>query len=93
MKTYLISYDLNKPGQDYDPLYAAIKALSSGWWHCLDSTWVIKHSGPAAAIRDALASYLDASDDLLVVHLSGEGAWRGFVDKCSSWLVDSLGNS
>lgn len=93
MKTYLISYDLNKPGQDYAPLYEAIKALSSGWWHYLDSTWVVKHSGPAAAIRDALARYLDASDELLVVHLSGEGAWAGFTDKASSWLMDNLSNS
>jgi hypothetical protein len=27
MATYLIGYDLNRPGQDYEDLFAAIKAL------------------------------------------------------------------
>ena len=36
----LISYDLNKPGQNYDKLYAKIKELRT-WWHYLDSTWIV----------------------------------------------------
>lgn len=90
MKSYLIGYDLNRPGQDYDDLFAAIKAEASGYWHHLDSTWIIKSDSTAAAIRDALKPHLDKNDELLVAKLSGEGAWAGFNDSGSKWLKDNL---
>lgn len=89
MNTYLITYDLMKPGQDYDDLHEAIKKLGT-WWHCLDSTWIVKHAGPAMTIRDALRQHTDANDKLLVVLLSGEGAWANFDATCSKWLKDNL---
>lgn len=89
MATYLIGYDLNRPGQTYDDLFTAIKELGS-WWHHLDSTWIIKHPGPATSIRDDFARYLDGNDELLVVQLSGEGAWQDFADRGSQWLKDNL---
>lgn len=90
MASYLIGYDLNAPGKDYTKLIDAIKALGSNWWHCLDSTWIIKHEGPSTAIRDALTPLLDPNDELLVALLAGEAAWRGFGDQCSKWLKDNL---
>ena len=92
MKSYLIGYDLNKPREnnDYKDLIDKIKTLSATRWHCLDSTWIIKTDQPAKIIRDALAPYLDSGDELLVVHLSGEGAWKGFDDACSTWLSSNL---
>jgi hypothetical protein len=90
MASFLIGYDLNKTGKDYAGLIEAIKRLGSNWWHCLDSTWIIKHAGPTTVIRDALTPYIDANDELLVVGLTGEGAWRGFDDECSGWLKNNL---
>lgn len=90
MATYMIGYDLNTPGKDYAKLIEAIKRVGSNWWHCLDSTWIIKHDGPSTTIRDALAPYLDSNDELLVACLTGEGAWRGFDNDCSSWLKSNL---
>lgn len=87
--SYLISYDLNAPGKNYDQLYDAIKSLG-GWWHHLDSTWIVTHAGPATAIRDKLKPYLDHNDKLLVVHCSGEAAWTGFNSSGSQWLKDHL---
>jgi hypothetical protein len=86
----MIGYDLNAPGKDYTKLIEAIKNVGSNWWHCLDSTWIIKHNGPATAIRDALTPFLDGNDELLVARLTGEAAWRGFNDECSNWLKDNL---
>ena len=40
MATYMIGYDLNRPGQDYPALIDAIKRLGT-WWHHLDSTWIV----------------------------------------------------
>lgn len=89
MNNYLIGYDLNKEGQDYDTLIEQIKNLGS-WWHCLDSTWIIRTNTSAKDIRDHLNNYIDDNDELLVVCLTGEGAWAGFSDKCSKWLIDNL---
>lgn len=93
MKTYLIGYDLNKAGKNYTDLIEKIKTLSATRWHCLDSTWIIKTNSSASAIRDTLKPYIDSDDELLVVHLSGEGAWVGFSKDCSEWLRNNLPNT
>jgi hypothetical protein len=59
MKSYLIGYDLNKTGQDYTTLINKIKTLGT-WWHCLDSTWIIKSNSTAVQIRDTLKSLIAA---------------------------------
>lgn len=88
-KSYLIGYDLNKSGQDYTTLIEAIKKLGT-WWHCLDSTFIVKSSSSAALIRDHLNQFIDSNDELLVVCLTGEGAWTGFSKECSDWLKNNL---
>jgi len=89
MTTCLITYDLNRPGQNYNDLFEAIKAIGT-WWHCLDSTWIVKSNLTAVQIRDSLSTKIDKNDSLLVVVLSGVGAWTGFSDDCSNWLKDNL---
>jgi hypothetical protein len=37
-----------------------------------------------------LLNYIDSNDALLVVLLSGEGAWFGIDDDGSKWLKDNL---
>jgi hypothetical protein len=90
MKTYMIGYDLNKPGKDYDGLIEAIKAMFDTWWHHLDSTWLVRTDLSAVDIRDALKAYLDSSDELLVSRISPDAAWTGFSSRGSSWLKDNL---
>jgi len=92
MRTYLIGYDLNKTGQDYTDLIAGIKKIGA-WWHCLDSTWIVKTNSTAVQIRDFLSPLIDSNDELLVAHLSGESAWVGFDDQCSSWLTNNIQNT
>jgi hypothetical protein len=90
MSTYMIGYDLNRPGQNYQNLFDAIKAQSKLWWHHLDSTWIITSDKSAKEIRDALVPHIDRNDELLVAKLSGEAAWWGFNEQGSSWLKDNL---
>jgi hypothetical protein len=89
MCVYMVGYDLNKPTQNYKDLIDALKAYGT-WWHHLDSTWIIETDQTASAIRDNLAQYLDSNDELLVAAISAPGAWKGFNDKGSSWLLDHL---
>ncbi|MEQ1156603.1 hypothetical protein [Acinetobacter sp. BMW17] len=88
--SYLIGYDLNKSGQDYSLLIEKIKEIANGYWHHLDSTWIIKHPGTATDIRDVLAPFIDSNDELLVVKLAREAAWKGFNARGSEWIKTNL---
>ncbi|MEO4149250.1 hypothetical protein ABH289_08440 [Acinetobacter pittii] len=90
LNSYLIGYDLNRPGQNYSGLHEKIKEISNGYWHNLDSAWIIKHTGPSTSIRDALLPYIDKNDELLVVLLNREAAWNGFSKTASDWLINYL---
>lgn len=88
MTKLLISYDLNSPGRNYEPLWEAIKALGA-WWHYLDSTWIVITNQSATTARDALKPLTDANDELLVVDITGSAtAWKGFSDHASTWLTE-----
>jgi hypothetical protein len=91
MTTFAIGYDLHpSKGETYDELIEAIKQVGSNWWHHLDSTWVVVSDRTAVQIRDSLLSHLKSDDQLLVIRLSGEGAWTGFNEKGSGWLKTNL---
>jgi hypothetical protein len=91
MAVYMIGYDLNRPGQDYKDLIDAIKAVANGWWHCLDSTWLINSTQSASSIRNTLQPHIDKSDELLVSEITkGNSAWTGFDQQCSDWLKNNL---
>jgi len=90
MKSFMISYDLGKPRRDYEGLITAIQQLAENWWHCLESTWIVKSTLSADAIRDRLDRYLDSSDKLLVSVVSPPAAWTGFGKDCSDWLKTNL---
>ena len=66
---YMISYDLNKPGQNYSDLYKAIKKCGV-WWHHLDSTWLVDSKFTVDEITNHLLKFMDKNDFLLVFHLA-----------------------
>lgn len=80
----MISYDLNKPGQNYSELYKAIKNLGS-WWHYLDSTWLIDSSFTAIKISEHLRTHMDKNDSLLVFKL-GKGHDGWLEQKAWDWI-------
>lgn len=91
MNAILIGYDLNKSGQNYDQLLDAIRAQFPNYWHCLDSTWIVKTNATPVEVRDWLQSYIDANDELFVVDITGKAAaWTGFVGNCNDWLKNNL---
>lgn len=85
----LIGYDLRKPGQNYEPLFAEIRSLGE-WWHCLDSTWIVKTSLTVEEVRNRLRTQMDTNDQLLVIAASAPAAWYLTNPVCSQWLVDNL---
>jgi hypothetical protein len=77
MAKYLISYDLDKPGQDYPRLIKELERL--GATRVLYSEWVWQSTSTAVEIRDYLKSFIDSNDMLLVVALTGEAAWTSLL--------------
>ncbi len=90
MRTMLVAYDLNRPGQNYPGFYEALKTVPL-WWHYLDSTWLLRTNESAAELRNRLMSHIDAGDELLVIDVTNpEAAWSGFDDEASQWIRDYL---
>lgn len=76
MAKYIIDYDLNKQGKNYDGLIDAIKSYSS-WAKICRSSWAIYTTDTTAQIRDNLQQYIDNNDVLFVSKMEGEwAAWN-----------------
>jgi hypothetical protein len=83
-KVYIVSYDLNVPGQDYKGLYDELKK-STNWWHYLDSTWLIYTSHSAEKLFDRLSPHLDKSDRILVIRVTNE--YQGWLtEEAWQWI-------
>jgi hypothetical protein len=65
MPVYVVSYDLNRPGQNYPELWAALRELQAQ--RILQSQWAVRARGDAAALRDWLWRHMDGTDRLLVM--------------------------
>lgn len=78
MPVYCVSYDLNKSGQNYDDLYQSLES-SAGWWHYLDSTWLVATEESAEQLSSRLLKNLDSNDSLLVIKVVRE--YQGWLTK------------
>jgi hypothetical protein len=78
MACYLVSYDLDKPPQnpDYHPVVKRIKEC--GGERLLYSEWLVNADNTTSVkLRDDLMQFVDSSDGLIVLKLTGDGAWIG----------------
>ncbi|MEH6798951.1 MAG: hypothetical protein V7681_06585 [Halopseudomonas sabulinigri] len=78
MAAYVVSYDLNKSGQDYKGLYKELEN-SPNWWHRLDSTWLIITNETADQLFNRIGQHIDKNDWCLVMPVS---------KPYSGWLTD-----
>lgn len=89
MNTFIITYDLNKPGQDYTDLIDAIKSYSA-WCNIAKSVWCIITNDTAETTRNFLKKFLDQNDILFVSKVSAPAAWHGEPKEVSEWLIKHL---
>jgi hypothetical protein len=86
MRTLLVGYDLNQPGQNYAALIEKLKSFGT-YWHHLDSTWLVKTALTPVQIRNELARFIDPNDELLVLDVTAANwAARGFKQRAYDWL-------
>ena len=81
---YSVSYDLRKPGRNYDALYAYLQKFT--WCHALESTWFVMSDLSAANIRDAIGKLVDAGDGVVVTRLAADWATWGMSAGVNAWL-------
>jgi hypothetical protein len=93
MAIFVVGYDLHpKQGETYSELIDACKKAGTTYWHCLDSTWLIKTDKTAVQLRDELWQHMKADDQLLVAKYESPGsAWSGFTtSNCGEWLKANM---
>lgn len=66
---YLVSYDLNTPGKDYQRLIDAICSYENPC-RVLKSQWLIRSDKPAEQICKELLAFVDANDELLICEVN-----------------------
>lgn len=65
---HVVSYDLNRPGQQYPPIIERLRAL--GARRIQFSQWMLRSNMTAQQLRDDLRRHIDANDRLLVVDVT-----------------------
>lgn len=88
-KTYLITYDLSKPGQKYEELLRKIKSYP-GWSRLGGSAYIILTPNNPVEIRSFLTTDLDRNDKLFVGVISAPAAWTNLGEEVSLWLNNNL---
>lgn len=67
---YMITYDLNSQGQQYDKVIQAIKDASTGvWCSYWKSSYLIKSNLTVQQISDRITPNLDSNDRLLIIEV------------------------
>lgn len=90
MAVFVISYDLNKPGQHYTDLYDRIRSLGD-WCHPVDSTWYVQSLKSALEITNHLLSVIDRNDSLIVSKVDlRETAFYNLAKEIEQWLGNHI---
>ena len=77
MNHYMVSYDLLKPGKDYDNLISRLSEL--GATRILFSQWELNSTASASEVCADLRQHIDSNDRLLVTGLNGYASWTGLL--------------
>lgn len=89
MPAYLITYDLNTPGQNYDKVIEKIKESSSAWCSYWKSSWLIKSNLTPNQITDKIKPFLDGSDRLIVIEVTNN--YQGWMAEDEwTWIKKNI---
>jgi hypothetical protein len=87
MAVLLVTYDLNKPGKDYNDLLKTVKNYP--WARLSESSYAIKTEQAPHQVFDKLKPFLDQNDNLYIINL--KRPYAGFGHKeVNDWLESNL---
>ena len=68
MAVYMITYDLNSKGQNYEDVIQSIKDAATGaWCSYWKSSYLIKSNLTVQQVSDKITPHLDSNDRLIVI--------------------------
>lgn len=85
MAVYAVTYDLHKPGQDYEKLHEQLRSYRN-YSKRFESFWLIDASQSASEIRDDLKKVVDENDTVFVVEVKKHWAGLNLADGMVNWL-------
>lgn len=88
MTAFLISYDLNDPGQNYEEVLKEIKSYKL-WAKISESSYAVKTNYSAAQIYNLFSSLLDRNDNFYAIHLTRDFSGQG-QKAVNEWLEKNL---
>lgn len=88
MAVFLVSYDLNKQGQNYTNLINAIKTYDA-YIKCLHSQWLISTNDNISFVHEYLKSKIDNNDLLLITPIV-QPFYATLRSDVISWLKNEL---
>ena len=86
-KPYMISYDLNNPGQKYEDVKKIIIEFSSAYIRLQKSFWLVRTNSTPNSMAESLNNIMDSNDSLFICEinnncqgLASEEDWK-FINK------------
>ena len=81
-----VSYDLYRPGQDYETVSEAIKSLGN-WAKVQQSLWYVNSTYTASDAAKKVRSVMDKNDSLIVIDCTNnKGYWYNVGDEVSQYI-------
>lgn len=92
MNVYLVTYDLKQSGRNYTPLYEILKS-AVGWWHYLESTWLLASPLPIEEWQQRIRGVIDQNDLFMIIRLDRGTVYTGWLQqKAWEWMRQNLGS-
>lgn len=82
----LVTYDLNKAGQNYEALIEEIKQLGA-WAKVQQSVWYLHTSYSADEVLDRLSKVTDFNDSIFVANMNN-ASWRGLSSEVQKFIQE-----
>ena len=80
MSVYMITYDLNSKGQNYEKVIKAIKDSSIGVWCTFwKSSYLIKSHLTPNQISNNITPHLDSNDSLIIIEVKNN--YQGWLNE------------
>lgn len=68
MSEYLITYELHKPGQNYESLWKSLKNMNAK--RIKNSVWLLSSNYSLSIVYDILHTFIDSNDKLTIVEFN-----------------------
>lgn len=85
MRTFLITFEFNRPLNKYELFHETLSSYEDST-HIARNIFLIKTRSIATLIRDNLSVFIGSDDKLFVIEISGEFATSGFDFNVQSWI-------